>query len=58
MYERVVSMVVALSLCRALNSKTSVVNNRVTSITAASYGPQAATGNAMMIESLFAAWTA
>ncbi len=58
MYERVASSAVALSRWRALNSNTSVLNSRVTSMTAASSGPQAATLNVMMIGSLFEAFTA
>ena len=43
---------------RGLNSVTSVVNNRVTSITTDSFGPMASMLNAMMIVLLLAASTA
>ena len=49
---------VAPRRCRALNSCRSAVNSRVTSITGSPSLAKAATGNDMMIASLFAALTA
>src|SRR5260370_29744086 len=59
-YERDASMVVALNRWRALNSYTSVVNSRVTSITGMllSSPPNAATGKVIRMAWLLAAFTA